>query len=65
MLFRSASPVAVLVLTAVASIIGLIGGFMLRYVVVSGGMRIPLNIEGVLVPPPDTYGVKVTRRAAF
>jgi len=59
-----ANPMTVLVLTAVASIIGLIGGFMLRYVVVSGGTRTPLNVEGVLVPPPDPYRVKVTRRAA-
>lgn len=58
-------PVAVLALTAVASIIGLMGGFMLRYIVVAGGTSTPLNVEGVLISYPDTYRVKVLRQATF
>jgi len=59
------NPVAVLALTAVASILGLAGGFILRYIIVAGGIRAPLNAKGVSVPPPDTYRAKVIRRATF
>jgi len=58
-------PLALLTLTAVASILGLVGGFLLRYIVIAGGTRTPLNVEGVLIPLPDTDRVKVPRRAAF
>ena len=57
-------PVAVLTVIAVASIIGLVGGFMLKYIVVAGGTRTHLNVEGVLIPPPDTDKVKVPWQAA-
>jgi formate-dependent nitrite reductase membrane component NrfD len=34
---------------------GLVGGYMLRYVIVAGGIRIPMNVEGVMVSPlPET-----------
>lgn len=34
---------------------GLVGGYFLRYLVVAGGIRIPLNVEGVMVSPlPET-----------
>lgn len=54
------SPATALVLTAVAGIIGLIGGFMLRYVVVVGGVSLPLNINGIPVPVPKTPRVIVS-----
>jgi len=61
-----ANPAALLVLTVVSSIIGLVGGFMLRYVVIYGGTRAPLSVEGVLVsPPPETYRVRVIERATY
>lgn len=44
----------ILVLAALSSIIGLVGGFMLRYVVVAGGASMPLNVNGILVPVPKT-----------
>jgi formate-dependent nitrite reductase membrane component NrfD len=34
---------------------GLVGGYLLRYLIVAGGIRIPLNVEGVMVSPlPET-----------
>jgi formate-dependent nitrite reductase membrane component NrfD len=34
---------------------GLVGGYFLRYVIVAGGIRIPMNLEGVMVSPlPET-----------
>ncbi len=53
----AAAPGAMLVPTAVASIIGLFGGLMLRHIIVAGGARMPLNVEGVLLPISDTYQV--------
>ncbi|MFC1910645.1 NrfD/PsrC family molybdoenzyme membrane anchor subunit [Chloroflexota bacterium] len=48
-----------LVLTLFGGIIGLIGGFMLRYVIVYGGTRTKLNVNGTLVaPPPENYIAK-------
>ena len=55
----------ILILTALFSIIGLVGGFMLRYVVIAGGTRTPLNVEGVLIPLPETLKAKLPRRTAF
>jgi polysulfide reductase chain C len=55
---------SLLVLALLGGIIGLIGGYMLRYVVVYGGTRIPLNIQGQLVdPPPEKYETKVIESA--
>lgn len=53
----SVKPIAMLVLTAVTSIVGLFGGLMLRHIVVAGGARTPLNVEGVFIPVSDTYEV--------
>lgn len=58
-------PLAVVILTIVASIIGLVGGFMLRYIVVAGGTSAEINVEGVLVPLPETSRATVSRRVAF
>jgi len=64
--YATIGPVAILVLAVVSSVIGLVGGFMLRYVVISGGTRTLLNIQGVLVsPPPEEYKVKVVERATY
>ncbi len=64
--YATIGPVAMLVLAVVSSVIGLVGGFMLRYVVVYGGTRTLLNIQGVLVsPPPDEYKVKIIERATY
>jgi len=60
----TAGPAAVLVLTAVAGIIGLFGGFMLRYIVVAGGASISLNVNGIPVPVPQTSKAKVFQRIA-
>jgi formate-dependent nitrite reductase membrane component NrfD len=47
------------VLALVGGIIGLTGGYMLRHVIVYGGTRIWLNIQGQKVaPPPETYETK-------
>jgi len=43
-----------LVLTLAAGIIGLIGGFMLRYLVIAGGASRALNVKGILVTIPRT-----------
>jgi len=45
---------AMLVLTLAAGIIGLIGGFMLRYLVIAGGASRALNVKGIPVPLPRT-----------
>lgn len=55
----------ILVLTALSSIIGLVGGFMLRYIVVAGGVSIPLSVNGIPVPLPKTLRAKVSQRIAF
>jgi formate-dependent nitrite reductase membrane component NrfD len=52
-------PMAMFILVIVASVIGLIGGFMLRYVIIAGGISTPLNVKGVFVPRPTTYRAKV------
>jgi formate-dependent nitrite reductase membrane component NrfD len=47
-------------LALLGGIIGLIGGYMLRHVVVYGGTRIPLNVQGQSVgPPPEKYETHV------
>lgn len=38
----------------ISSIIGLIGGFMLRYVIISAGTSLPLNMRGIRVLVPNT-----------
>jgi formate-dependent nitrite reductase membrane component NrfD len=60
-----ANPVSVLVLAIVVSIIGLIGGFILKYIVVAGGTRTLLNVKGVLVLPPDIYRARFVRKKAW
>ena len=58
--FIPLSPAPLLVLALLGGIIGLIGGYMLRHVVVYGGTRIPLNVQGQRVaPPPEKYETKV------
>jgi formate-dependent nitrite reductase membrane component NrfD len=58
--FVRPSPTPLLVLALLGGIIGLIGGYMLRHVVVYGGTRIPLNVQGqVVAPPPEKYETKV------
>jgi hypothetical protein len=53
-----------LVLSLSGGFIGLIGGYMLRHVVVYGGTRIPLNVQAQLVaPPPEKYETKVIKSA--
>jgi hypothetical protein len=47
-------------LTVLAGILGLIGGFLLRYVVVAGGVKSPLNGEGILIFPPDVVFQKAS-----
>jgi hypothetical protein len=47
-----------------SGIIGLIGGYMLRHVVVYGGTRIALDVQGQPVqPPPEKYETKVIESA--
>jgi formate-dependent nitrite reductase membrane component NrfD len=58
--FVMTGPASLLVLTLIGGIIGLIGGYMLRHVIVYGGTRIPLNVQGQSVaPPPEKYETKV------
>jgi protein NrfD len=58
--FISPSLTPLLVLALLGGIIGLIGGYMLRHVIVYGGKRIPLNVQGQSVaPPPEKYETKV------
>jgi len=66
MAFALLAPVVLLVLALIGGIIGLIGGFTLRSVVVRGGTRLPLNVQGVLVePPPEKYRTKVIEKAEY
>ncbi len=51
----SAATVTMLIPTAIVSVIGLFGGLMLRHIIVAGGTRTTLNIDGVLLPVSDTY----------
>ena len=58
--FIPPGPALLLALALPGGIIGLIGGYMLRHVVVYGGTRIPLNVQGQRVaPPPEKYETKV------
>jgi formate-dependent nitrite reductase membrane component NrfD len=58
--FIPTGPASLLVLALIGGITGLIGGYMLRHVVVYGGTRIPLNVQGQKVaPPPEKYETKV------
>jgi formate-dependent nitrite reductase membrane component NrfD len=64
--FVSLTPSPLLVLALIGGIIGLVGGFMLRNVIVRGGARSLLNVQGVLVgPPPETYKTKVLERSEY
>jgi polysulfide reductase chain C len=48
-----------MIFALVGGIVGLIGGFMLRYVIIYGGTRIMLNVKGTMVaPPPEIYETK-------
>jgi formate-dependent nitrite reductase membrane component NrfD len=58
--FIPPSPAPLMILSLLGGIIGLIGGYMLRHVVVYGGTRVPLNVQGQsVVPPPEKYETKV------
>jgi formate-dependent nitrite reductase membrane component NrfD len=58
--FIPLSTAPLLVLALLGGIVGLLGGYMLRHVVVYGGTRIPLNVQGQRVaPPPEKYETKV------
>jgi protein NrfD len=58
--FIPLSPAPLLALALLGGIIGLLGGYMLRHVVVYGGTRVPLNVQGQgVVPPPEKYETKV------
>lgn len=57
--------IPILVLTVLSSIIGLVGGFMLRYTIVAGGASMPLTVNGTLVPAPKTSRTKASQRIAF
>lgn len=62
--FAPMSQASLLVLALAGGIIGLAGGYMLRYVVVYGGTRVLLNVQGQLVaPPPEKYETKVIESA--
>ncbi len=64
--FASLTPTILLVLALIGGIIGLIGGFMLRYIIVRGGIRLLLNVQGVPVePPPEKYRTKVLEKAEY
>jgi len=64
--YASIGPAAMLGLTVASSVIGLAGGFMLRYVIVYGGTRVPLNVRGVAVPaPPEEYKVNAIQQASY
>jgi formate-dependent nitrite reductase membrane component NrfD len=64
--FSSLSSSLLLVLALIGGIIGLSGGYMLRNVIVRGGARSLLNVQGVLVePPPETYRTKVIQQAEY
>ncbi len=58
--FILSRPASLLVLALLGGVIGLIGGYMLRHVVVYGGTRIPLNVQGhPVAPPPEKCESKV------
>jgi polysulfide reductase chain C len=59
-----ADPVTMLVLTVIATIPGLIGGFILRHIIIAAGMRNPLNVQGVLVPLSDADRVKIPKQVS-
>ena len=64
--FVSLTPFPLLVLALIGGVIGLIGGFMLKNVIVRGGARPLLNVQGVLVePPPETYRTKVLEQSEY
>jgi hypothetical protein len=47
------------VIALVGGIIGLVGGYMLRYVIIYGGTRLMFNVNDTLVaPPPENYEIK-------
>lgn len=51
----SSSATASLLQALSAAVPGLVGGYFLRYVIVAGGIRIPMNVEGIMVSPlPET-----------
>ena len=55
-----------LLLALIGGIIGLVCGFMLRNVIVRGGIRLLLYVQGVLVePPPEKYRTKVLEQAEY
>jgi hypothetical protein len=64
--YASISPAAMPALAVTSSVIGLVGGFMLRHVIVYGGTRVPLNVRGVSVPhPPEEYEVNAIQQASY
>jgi polysulfide reductase chain C len=59
-----ADPATMLVLTIIATIPGLAGGFILRHIIIAAGVRNPLNVQGVLVPLSDADRVKVPKQVS-
>jgi polysulfide reductase chain C len=58
--FTPPGPAPLLVLALLGGTVGLIGGYMLRHVVVYGGTRVSLNVRGQRVaPPPEKYETRV------
>jgi formate-dependent nitrite reductase membrane component NrfD len=46
---------SLLLLTTFISVPGLIGGYFLRYLIVKAGIKVPLNVEGIIfLPNPET-----------
>jgi len=37
--------------TALSTVSGLMGGYFLRHVIVAAGIKGPLNVQGIMVPP--------------
>ena len=51
----SQSAVAPLLRALLIAVPGLVGAYLLRYVIVVGGIRIPINVEGIMISPlPET-----------
>lgn len=46
-------PPAALLMAVMVAVPGLLGGLLLRHLVVSGGVKTPFNIEGVLIATPS------------
>lgn len=46
-------PPAALLMAVVVAVPGLLGGLLLRHLVIAGGVKAPLNIEGVLIATPS------------